>query len=101
VNTVLAARSGTEGVAFSWTPVAAADLYTVSRGALTGAASNDYGACIDDALVAPAFTDDVAPAPSAGWLYLFTAVDGLCGPGTAGYSSTELPRHNTNALACP
>jgi hypothetical protein len=92
-------RTGTTAN-LSWTAVADADAYSITRGDLSSKAANQYGGCLQDGLPTPSFDDTAVPAPGQGFFYLVQAQNFDCGLGSLGTTSSEQQRVNANAGAC-
>lgn len=80
IGGVTAAMLSPASVRLAWLPAAAADLYDLSRGALSALrAGGGYGACRATGLPATAFDDDAPAAAGDGWQWLVRGRDTGCG----------------------
>jgi hypothetical protein len=92
-------KTGTTAT-LTWSPTPGADAYSVTRGDLASKAPGQYGSCVANGLVSPAFDDTAVPAAGQGFSYLVQAQSFDCGMGSLGTTSTEQQRGNANAGAC-
>jgi hypothetical protein len=77
-----------------------ADVYSVSRGLLSGLRSTgSFGSCLAQGLIA-AVDDAASPPPGDGFVYLVQAQSFDCGMGSLGFTSNETPRTNPDSGAC-
>ncbi|MDH3626056.1 MAG: metallophosphoesterase [Acidobacteriota bacterium] len=94
-----AERLGTHDVRLVWGVAPAADRWTVSRNT-TGIAFSDYGACFEANLAVPQADDTELPPSGDVFFYQVRSWNDVCGEGSLGFTSQELPRKNLNAQAC-
>ncbi len=83
-----------------WAPTAGADVYAITRGALSSLAATSLGDCFADGLVVTTATDTEVPASGEGFTYLVQAQNYECGLGSLGSDSDERQRANTDPGAC-
>lgn len=88
-----------------WNPVARAETYDVSRGAVELLPLQDYGTCINSAdsnLMDNQLDDPATPPAASGWFYLVRGRDVECpAVGSWGRASSGTERVNLNPSACP
>jgi subtilisin family serine protease len=89
-----------DGTTLSWNGVAGADVYDVSRGALSALDGSNYGACLAEDAAGTSFADPEQPPPGDGFFYLVRGDDAVCGAGTTGVRSDGTTRVNANSGAC-
>jgi hypothetical protein len=76
------------------------DAFSVSRGLLsTLRSTGSFGACFVEG-VKRGFEDVALPPAGDGYVYLAQGQNFDCGMGSLGFTSAELPRANTDPLAC-
>ncbi len=83
---------------FSWSSLAQADRYSVTRGELASLGATEFGACVADGVFT--FTDSTVPAADHGFFYLVAGQNFNCGLGSWGKLSSEQERVNGNPGAC-
>ena len=90
-----------QSLTLTWTAVAGADSYAVTRGDLGSLGPQQYGVCEAPALALPGY-DDLDPLPpDQGFTYLIRADSLLCGAGSLGPGPAGAERINNDPLACP
>jgi hypothetical protein len=88
---------GSDSARLSWTPTLGADVYDVSRSALSSLGEADYGPCLADDRAGTEMEDAQDPPAGDGFGYLVRGAQPLCawaGPWGAG-------RQNDHPSACP
>ncbi len=89
------------GVAhLTWTAVAGAQSYSITRGDLAAVDSWVYGPCHAQGITGTTFDDAAVPAPGAGYAYLVQPWTTACGAGTLGYESSGAERLNADPGRC-
>jgi hypothetical protein len=95
---------GEGGTVLSWSAVAGANRYALTRGDLPTTGDwgvGEYGACLTANLPRPTFLEADAPASGQGFTYLAAGVSDLCGIGSLGQDGTGAERVNLDSEACP
>jgi len=95
---------GPGGTELSWSAVAGANRYSLTRGdlhAASGWGTGDYGVCLSANLAQPKSVDADDPASGEGFSYLAAGVSDLCGMGSLGQNGAGGERSNQNSAACP
>jgi hypothetical protein len=92
---------GVDGVRISWSPVAGADHYSLTRGPVASFPGGDYGPCLDDAIDGTDVEDHDVLDPGSAVGYLVQATSATCGASSLGVDSDGVPRINDNPDACP
>jgi hypothetical protein len=100
IQQLTATRVGAATALLSWTGVPGADVYSVSRGNLTGLPAGDYGSCLIEGVTASSYSDAAVPPAGQGYAYLVRGQNYDCGLGPLGYTSSEQPFINTNPADC-
>ncbi|ANM31024.1 hypothetical protein ABI59_17780 [Acidobacteria bacterium Mor1] len=93
------AKSGANAQ-LSWTAATGADLYGVSRGALSTISFGGYGPCFAAGISGTSIDDIEVPPPGAGFFYLIQGQSSSCGVGSLGNSSDDGERVNGDPSAC-
>jgi hypothetical protein len=99
ITSVATGAPGGGAVVLSWTAVAGADVYAVTRGSLSSLGGS-YGSCAAEDIAVTSFQDDEIPPVGDGFTYLVQGQSFDCGLGSLGYSSAGQPRLNPDPGAC-
>ena len=92
---------GSGAAQLHWTAVPGAELYSVTRAALSALARGEYGPCLDARVTATSHDDTAIPSPQSGYAYLVRADSAACGRGTLGRDSSGAQRVNHDPMSCP
>ena len=87
-----------DGQTLAWTSSPAANSHNLYRGDLGALAGGDFGACLEDTILASSTADAETPAPGQGFFYLVTG-ENSTDEGTAGFTSGGPER--IPAVSCP
>ncbi len=89
------------GVArLTWTAVAGAESYSITRGDLLQVDSWVYGSCLAEGIGGTTFDDADVPAADEGYLYLIQPWTTACGAGTLGEQAPGVERVNADPARC-
>ena len=100
VTALTAEKPAAGTIRLSWSAVAGADGYSVTRGALSALGPGAYGDCAVEGLQGTVLDDPDLPASGDGFFYLPQSQSFDCGLGGLGFTSSEAPRQNFDPQAC-
>ncbi len=100
VTGVLVQKPGPGIARLTWSAIAGAQSYSVTRGDLLAVDSWIYGPCLAQAIAVTSYDDAALPATGQGYLYLIQPWTQACGAGTLGYESSGAERLNADPARC-
>ncbi len=100
VRNLTLARDSAGAATLSWSGVAGADAYSVSRGRLGELGPGAYGSCLAEGVAGTSLEDAELPPAGEGFFYLVQAQSFDCGLGPLGHLGDETERMNGDPAAC-